>query len=170
MDARPGAAREWVERLTSRTYQPPRGMSEEAQAERVADLVDAVRRALPRRGRAELLELLERARQWLLEHHPTQTWPTVYEVVRALREVTGEGGDGGDGWPHRNSEYVIEATARWLRNFGEWPGWLDHPVEVAQELVARGEVTESELASAGYRVREYSDGQAAADPLHPRGV
>ena len=55
------------------------------------------------------------------------------------------------GWPHQNSEYVIEATARWLRKFGEWPRWLEYPDEVARELIARGEAKERELVAAGYR-------------------
>lgn len=157
IDARDAASKEWSSHLLSVTFNPPRGMSEEAQTEWARDLQEAVRRTLPKAERSDLLELLDTARKNLRARARTIAWPTVNEVVAAIREAI-DGGkeraltDGGTGWPHRNSEYVIDSTIKWIRLFKGWPQYLEHPREVAQEIVVRTDYQLADLIRMGLRV------------------
>lgn len=58
-----------------------------------------------------------------------------------------------NGWPHANSDFVLDATIRWIDNFGQWPGWLSFPDQVAADLIRMGKKTRTEVEAAGYRSR-----------------
>lgn len=157
IDAREAVAKETAERWLGRTFAPPMSLRSEvmadAQAERANDIKQAIFDSLPRKERLELLERCEDARKHLSRQSKTMTWPTPKEIVDAFREAAPKADAGDDDWPHVNSEYVVESTARWIRKFNDWPGYLENHVEVARELVERGEFTREQIIEAGFPTR-----------------
>ena len=184
IDPREAVAKEFAARVFSLLFIRPKGWTDDQAAEHVGMCFQAVRPHLPR-DRPEALALTRGAELRLKAEAKTNAWPTVREVLDAVRAERGaspaDGGDDKPAWPHANSEYVIESTARWVRRFGVWPAYLEHAGQVAQELVARGDVTERELLDAGYgpavdrmvdadraRAAAYHARQAAADCAMPQ--
>lgn len=159
VDARDGVARETVDAWLNGTFAVPLSLRNEVmepqRAQRGQDIHDAILDSLPQgKGRSELLALCETVRKRLVRASKAATWPTAAEVIEAFRAEgaqTKAEGAGEAGWPHRNSEFVLEAAANWVRRFGAWPNWLEHPAEVARELVARGAFQMAALIRAGYR-------------------
>lgn len=156
IDARPAIAREWTEHLLGVTFTPPRGMSEDGKTEWARDCREAVERALPHREREALLALTDEARKRLREKARTLAWPTVSEVLNAIRDTLNAEkrqaeADGDDGWPHANSEFVVESTIKWISRFKGWPQYLEHPREVAREIVARTDYQLADLIRMGLK-------------------
>lgn len=58
------------------------------------------------------------------------------------------------GWPHVNSDAVLQGVASHIRRHQTWPTWPEHPEAVAETLIAMGTFTRAELTAAGYRKRE----------------
>lgn len=150
MDGRQAVAEEFVGELCSRAFIRPRGWTDEQADSHVSDLISTARRNLPR-DRANALEACRRARAVLVERAKTKAWPVASEIANALKDASKRDASSGSEWPHQNSEYVIESTARWLERFGEWPEYLLHAHRVAEALIGRGEFTEDALIDAGYR-------------------
>lgn len=159
MDARPAVTKETVEKWLNETFIVPLSFRPEISTpqreQRTSDIHDAIHDSLPAGGdRLDLLALCETARVLLVRNSKAAIWPTPSEVIAAFSaEAASKGRTGGDGWPHRNSEYVIESTARWIRKFDDWPGYLTHPKKVADELVTRGYFTADQIARVGFDVR-----------------
>lgn len=155
IDAREAVSKEWTQHLLSVTFTPPRGMSDEGQNEVIRDMQEAVHKALPKRGRSELLDLTDRTRKRLRANAKTLAWPTVSEVLRAIREEVGEekkrAEAEGQGWPHQNSEEVVETTIKWLDRFNAWPAYLEFPREVAAEVLTRTSYSKADLIRMGLR-------------------
>ncbi len=156
MDPRPAIAKETTAKWLGDTFTIPLSLRSEVSApqrdQRAKDIHAAIHDSLPRgMDRSALLVRCEAVRVSLIRASKAATWPTPREVVSGFAaETSGKGRSGDCDWPHRNSEYIIERTARWVRKFDEWPGWLTHDREVADALVARGDFTADQIASAGY--------------------
>ena len=155
IDAREAVAKETAERWLGRTFTVPMSLRSEvmaeAQAERAQDIRDAIFRSLPRGDRSAMLDRCEAVRRHLTAESKSMTWPTpkeIYDAFAATKPKAGASGDGG--WPHANSEFLIESTAQWIRRHGDWPWYLQHPVAVARELVERGEFTREKIIGAGF--------------------
>lgn len=156
MDSRKQVAEEFCATVFDALFVRPRDWSDEQAEAHVEATVGAIIPALPR-SRAEALAVVQRAGLALKADARTNAWPTTREVLAAVRGVQrSEHAGGGDiGWPHRNSDLIVETTERWVRDRGQWPDWMqmEHRDEVAGALMARG-LTEDDLRRAGYRPRE----------------
>lgn len=167
VDPRTGVARETVDAWLNTTFAVPLSlrsdMMEAQRAQRGEDIHDAILDSLPRdRGRSDLLELCGAVRKRLVRSSKAATWPTAAEVADAFRAELNEGrpDEGSAGWPHKNSEYVIESTIRWLERFKTWPNYLAFPEQVAAEVMARTNYSKADLIRMGMRAT-YAEARAA---------
>lgn len=156
MDSRKQVAEEFCATVFDALFIRPRDWSDKQAEAHVEATVDAIIPALPR-SRAEALAVVQRAGLALKADARTNAWPTTREVLAAVRGAQhSEREAGGDaGWPHRNSELIVDTAERWVRERGQWPDWMqmEHRDEVAGALKARG-LTDDDLRRAGYRPRE----------------
>lgn len=154
VDPRGAVAAEFCEKVFTALFVRPRDWSDQQAEAHIGATVEAVTAALPR-SRSDALAIVQRAGLSLKADARTNAWPTTREVLSAIRSARSGGTDKAvtDGWPHCNSEVVRESATAWVRRFGDWPGWLEHPDEVAGDLINRGTFAEPELRKAGWTPR-----------------
>lgn len=159
IDAREGVAAEFCGKLFDALFVRPRDWTDQQAEAHITAARDAIKPVLPR-SRSEALAVVQKAGLALKSDARTNAWPTIREVLVAVRSarkaIEGHSEVTGDvGWPHTNSDLVVEKAREWVTGRGVWPDWMqmEFPDEVAKALMKSG-LDEETLKRAGYRERK----------------